>query len=244
VTSWVGVNVTGLQVKGGGTTFTGRDCHIEWDATEHVRAAGYKVMVSNTATSAELRSFYLPGKNSTEYCYTYAFNLEDTGGGPVRALTFNVWVYDQYGTLSSSDPAQLAELDASNPAPSMAGLTPTVTGMTRGLMIDWRSITPADNDLIGFSVFCSTTQADVTNLAEAAVVATVDQYTRQWFAVGLEPEDTYYVRILPWDGFGAGVASSANSAEPLRLASEDVMVELVGSITITDSFGNEYNSAD
>lgn len=245
VTSWVGVNVTGLQVRGGGTTFTGRDCHIEWDATTHVRAAGYRIVVSDTSTSTPLGDpIYLAGVNNNQWCYTYQMNMEDTGGGPVRALTFNVWVYDTFGTLSSSDPADLAELNASNPAPSMAGLTPTVTGMTRGLMIDWRSITPADNDLIGFSVFCSATQADVTNLAEGAVVATVDQYTRQHFAVGLEPEDTYYVRILPWDGFGSGVASSANSAEPLRLASEDVMAELVGSITITDSFGNEYNSAD
>jgi hypothetical protein len=244
VDSWVGINVTGLQVVGGGSTFTGRDCLIEWDATSHSRARGYKVVVANTSTSTVLREEYLEGVNNALYAYTYSMNYEDTGGGPVRAITFYVYVYDNFGTLSSSDPGDLATLAASNPAPDMSGLSPTLTAMTRGLSIDWRSITPSDNDLIGFTVYCSTTSADVTNMAAGAVVATVDQYTRQWWAVGLEPDVTHYVRILPWDGFGEGTPSSIVNEEPARLSSEDVLTELAGSIIISDSDGNSFSPGD
>lgn len=241
VTSWVGVNVTGLQVKGGGTTFTGKDCFIEWDATQHVRAAGYKIVVSSTSTSTPLGDpIYLDGVNNNQWCYTYQMNWEDTGGGPVRALTFNVWVYDNFGTMSSSEPGTLAELNASNPAPTMAGLTPTVTTMTRCLHIDWRMITPADNDLEGFAVYVSTTQSDVSGMAAGALIAVVGAGERQYYAMELEPGDTYYVLILPRDGFGDGIPSSVNAEEPLQISSEFVLEELALSITITDSDGNTY----
>jgi hypothetical protein len=243
VDSWVGVNVAGLQVLGGGTSWTGRDCNIEWTATTHSRARGYKIVVANTSTSAVLREEYVEGINNTHYEYTYSMNYEDTGGGPLRALTFYVYVYDVFGTLSSSDPGDLATLAATNPAPDMSSGTPTVTAMTRGLKWDWRAISPSDADLSSFTLYVSKTQSDVTNMEASAIAATVGPKEKVWHTWVLDPGDTYYGRVLPYDDFGAGVPSQITSEEPIRLSSEDVLEELAYSITITDSDGHVWPEA-
>jgi predicted phage tail protein len=225
--------VTGLQVVGGGATFTGRNCEMEWTFAYHPRLKDFVVQIAKTDDMV-LRTDPV-ARDARRYTYDYLTNQRDTGGSPVRTFVVTVWARDVYDKLSAP-----ASLQVSNPAPSMAGLMPTVLPMTRGISIDWRMITPADNDLEGFWLYCSTTQADVTNLAAEALIASTDAQTRQWFAMGLEPDGTYYVRVVPVDGFGAGEASATNSAEPLRISSEDVLAELAGSIEISDSDGNVY----
>jgi hypothetical protein len=240
VTSWVGVNVTGLQVLGGGTAWTGRDCHIEWTATTHSRARGYKIVVANTSTSVVLYEDYVEGVNNTRFTYTYSMNYEDTGGVPVRALTFYVYIYDNFGTLSSSDPGDLATLAATNAAPSMSGLSPDLSPFGTGMGIDWSDIAPSDPDLWGYHIYGSTTQSNVTSLVAGALIATVDAQTEQYIQTGLTGDVTYYVCILPYDAFGLGTASAVVSDEPTRISSDDVIFELAASITISDSEGNSF----
>jgi hypothetical protein len=244
VTSWVGVNVTGLQVVGGGTAWTGRDCLIEWTATTHSRARGYKIVVANTATSAVLREEYIEGVSNTQYAYTYSMNYEDTGGGPIRSITFYAYVYDNFGTLSSSDPGDLATLVATNAAPSMDGLSPELTPTANGMFADWSSIAPSDPDLIGYVVYGGTAYGDVAGLAAGAIVARLDASTEQWLVSNLTPDDDYYLRVLPYDAFGAGTASAIVSDQPRALSSTEVIPALANSIIISDSEGNEFYPAD
>jgi hypothetical protein len=224
--------VTGLQVVGGGASFTGRNCEVEWTFTDHPRLKDFVVQIAKPDDTV-LRTDQVK-REDRRYTYDFEKNRADTGGTPVRTFVVTVWARNVYDKLSTG-----TSLQVSNPAPTMAGTSPTVVAITRGLMIDWRLLGPADNDLTGFSVFCDTSLVGVTAMS-VDPVAVVDAGTRQWWAHGLEPDDTYYVRVLPWDGFGSGTASSIAAEEPLRTSSEDVLLELSSSIKITDSEGNSY----
>lgn len=120
-------DVTGLQVVGGGTTWYGIDCPIEWDSSSQYFVAGYEVRIysdaglSNLLRTANVPSTYTTGMTGTpHYTYTFAQNKADTTGSPVATLYIRVVAYDRYGNTSSTP----AALTASNPAPANpSGLT-------------------------------------------------------------------------------------------------------------------------
>jgi len=115
-----------------------------------------------------------------------------------------------------------------NPIPVITG-APTVTATFAGVKIDWRNITPADNDGLKFVIYCDTDTPPTTN------VGVTDWETRKWYETGLDTDSTYYAQIEPYDGFGVGTKSSVSATfEPLKIATVDIDAELSSSITMSD----------
>jgi len=239
-------NINGLQVKGGGLEWTGKDCEIEWDAmvlatdtsspiiydstspthaapfdSELTKIKDYQIEIM-TQADVHLRYDFV-----TENSYKYLFNFNQLDNGtPIRNLKFRVWARDIFDQLSNS-PAVIAP---DNPAPDMGGLIPTVTDIFTGLKVDWSSITPSDTDLAQFKVYLDKSNPPTT------IVAEVGRNTTSWTEPGLTAEDTYRVQIEPYDEFGAGTKSSVSSGVPLKIAAGDIDVELQSRLTITDSY--------
>jgi hypothetical protein len=202
--------VTGLQVVGGGDTFTGSDCEIEWTGVSGARLKDYVVVVSKVDTTV-LRTDPVQ-KNATRYTYTYTKNLQDTIGVPLRTFVFTVYARDVYDKLSAG-----TSLAVSNAAPSMDGLSPVLRPFVNGVITDWSTIAPTDVDLAAYDVFGSTTESDVTNMVATSRIATVGARVEQWSQDGLDEELLYYVRVLPRDGFGPGTASAVVSIYPTSM---------------------------
>jgi photosystem II stability/assembly factor-like uncharacterized protein len=226
-------DITGLQVKGGGTEWGGKDCPIEWDSVSGTvyRFKDYVVEVRDNSTNNLLRTAY-PTDN--EYTYLYAYNEIDNdqhSNDPQRDLKFSVWARDVY--LKTSQNA--AVLVATNPQPDYTGLTPTVLGIFNGVIVDWADIIGGDNDLAKFEVYFG---EDGDN--QNPLVATVDANTTQWIQTELNPYTLYYAQILPYDAFGVGYISEHSTGVEARLLdSTKINLELTGRITISDSFGTD-----
>ena len=184
----------------------------------------YQIEVLTTA-DVHLRYAY---SIEPTFIYTYAMNKLDNGT-PIRNIKFKVWIRDIYGQLSENA-ALIPTLGyATNPAPSMSGLTPTVTNLYNGLKIDWSAITPTDNDMSKFKVYCDTGNPPTTEIAEVGV------NTTYWFEYGLNPNTTYRVQVEPWDVFGVGVKSDVVNGEPTKIALDDIEGELTARLEYTDS---------
>lgn len=224
--------VENLRVAGGGAVFSGRTCEMVWDAVSDVKLKDYVVEIRR-ADATLLRSDAVPASR-TYYDYTWEMNWADTAGSPLRAFSVTVFARDVYDKLSDG-----TTFSVSNPAPSMAGLLPTVTNLAAGLRIDWSAITPADNDLESFEIYCSTTQADVQNLAAGALVRTASAVERNWIETNLTADAAHWVRIRPVDAFGPGTASELESGTPFKFGPEAVDVELQTSLEITDSIPHD-----
>lgn len=132
-------DVTGLQVKGGGTSFTQADCEIEWTAVTGGGTAGllvrdYKVEVRTSDGLTILRTEYVTGP---AYSYTRAMNVAD--GGPRAALQFRVWARSKWGDLSTN----YASLAATNPVPTAPASLGSRSWMG-GVEFYWAANTEAD----------------------------------------------------------------------------------------------------
>jgi len=213
--------VSNLTVLGGSTTeFDGKDCEIVWDYDFEARFKEYFIEVYKGAVLQ--RSEVCVQKS---FIYTYLMN--ETDGVISRDLNFKVYVRDVYDKLS--DPANLT---VSNPAPDMSGTYPIITNLFKGLKINWSNIAPADNDLDKYVILLD------KNTNPTTEIATVSSETTNWVEVDLEGEETYYVKIVPYDIFGIGVSSSAGNGEPLKLQAIDIGFELSASINMSDSDSN------
>jgi hypothetical protein len=240
---------TGLQVKGGGTQFDGPDCEIEWTPsvgsvfpsgagiTGSVDSAtvgnstvwGYKLTVKTSPYGAGdvRRTTLIQGVSASEFIYTLAMNQEDGGGTPIRNPQFTLQTVDFFDNLSEfSDP-----LIATNPAPVMSG-TPTLTSMYNSLKIDWTGNAPVDNDMKSFKVLLDTNADPTTEIAE------VSKDTLYWFEYNLTPNTTYRCKIVPYDEFGIGTATSVASDEPAYLPADTIEGELSARLTYTDSLSS------
>ncbi len=227
-----------IQVKDGGTTWSGTSCEVEWATCSGANYYGnniegilknYKVNVYRNSDDELLRSI---NTEDTNYSYIYDSNRTDNYridlSDPQRALKFKVWSRDIYDNLSSSEVTGTF----TNPAPSMAGLTPTVEAVFKGVKIDWSNITPADNDGLKHIVYCDTMSPPASGVAETG------WETRRWSELGLDTDTNYYAQIEPYDCFGVGTKSAVSSSfEPLKVSEIDIDGELSASITMTDSLG-------
>ncbi len=214
--------VSTLQVVGGGTVFNGKNCEIEWGWTFEDRFKEFVIEV------CKIDDTLLRTESTTQksFIYTYDMNVEDNTT-PIRSILFKVYVRDVYDKLSDS-----ANLTAENPIPSMAGTTPTLTNLFKGLKIDWSNITPSDNDLEKYKIYLDKSNPPTTEIAE------VGYSTTQWIEVELESASTYYCKIEPFDYFGAGEKSEAGNGEPLILPGDGIDVELTSTIDMSDSDSN------
>lgn len=226
-------DVTGLVLVDGATSteFNGGDAKFAWDqvATSDVPIVGgtdpwftsYKVEILKSA--AVVRTEY---PVTPEYVYSYEKNVADSG--PDRTFTIRVYQLGNLGQLSSN----AATLEVSNPAPTMAGFTPTITAGFKAVSIDWSAWSTTDTDFDSFRVYLDT-NADPTTL-----VQTVGPESEGWYVSELVVGTNYKIKIVPVDKFGAGTASEIANGTPIILAAADVDIELTSSITMSDSDSN------
>ena len=222
------VNITGLQVKGGGTEWTGKDCEFEWDEITLADEADFRDYKVQILTSGDVHLRYMyPIENTV--VYTYNMNLEDNSDVPIRTIKVRVWCRDIYDSLSIIP----ASATFNNPAPVIVG-APVVTDIFKGVKIDWTNIQPTDKDGEKFVIYLDTTAgAPVTEIGDVSWDTTI------LYVHDLDTSLLYYAQIEPYDTFGAGTKSSVSSAiEPLKVEPVDIDGELSSSITMSDSLSS------
>lgn len=220
------VDVTGLQVKGGGTTFDGKHCEIEWDEITFEDEADFKDYRIEIMTTGDvhLRWMY-PTENTV--VYTYQMNTEDNSGTPIRQIKVRAWCRDIYDSLSNTPAVDTF----SNPIPDMSSTLPVVTPEYGYLQVTWANV--ADNDMSHYIIYSDTTSVPITEVGTSV-------HPNDGFKVqGILSDTVYYVQIEPYDDFGVGTKSQIPSgASPLQIVDIDVEAELSQSITATDSDSN------
>lgn len=223
-------DVTGLVLVDcdSATTFTGGDARFAWDSV------ALSEIASPGGTDPWFKSYVVEVWKGgalvrTEYPvipeYVYSFEKNTADGGPDRSFGLRVYQLGNLGQLSTT-PAVLA---VSNPVPSMAGFTPVVNAVFKGLKIDWSPWGSSDTDLQYIKVYLDTDPTPTT------LVATLSAEAIGYTETGLDVGVGYQVRLVPGDAFGDGVASDTAAGTPLILAGVDVDIELAESITMSDS---------
>lgn len=199
---WAGqaaTTVTGLSVKGGGSTFSGRSCTLAWTnqiaATVPPYPVRNAVYVFDAATQVLVHREVLPA-GVTEWTYDYFLNVNE--GGPRRQFRVGVSAY----SAADSEGAP-SYLTVANPPP--AAITPTLDATSEVLFVSLPSVT--DPDFAGYLVWVSET-AGINPLT-----AKPFEVTGSLFTFAGTPEKTYYVRAAAFDSFGKNPAELNVSAE-------------------------------
>lgn len=216
-TGWSGVappSVTGLQVKGGGSTFRGRSCTLEWSRAfpggQNPYTTKCVAYVYDISTNALLHREVLPaGVNE----FTYDYNVNVNEGGPRR--TFRVAVTAMTPDEREGAPASLA---VSNPAPAKA--TPTLTWTTESVVV--QNTLPSDPDYAGFLIWMSTTQGFIATDANV----TVDSTSTNEF-IKANPSTKYYVRVAAYDAFSKRL-SELNLSDELSITTNNNLIDVNG----------------
>jgi predicted phage tail protein len=228
-------DVTGLNTIYGSYQFQGRDCEMVWNSVVNDLFTAsqffvYEVVVKDPNTDVVKRTEYV---SVERYVYTYEKNKEDFGGTPSRTIKFEVKAMDRFDNMSTT--AAIATV--SNPAPTMAGYTPTTDPMFTGMSVSWKTFTVTDPDLERFEVRIqeSSTVFSPAPTALPHLGGTVVTAYQQAGADGYfhpvpvrTPEVIYfYAQVIPWDAFGVGVASNVvyGVADP-----DDLLTILEGQI--------------
>jgi predicted phage tail protein len=204
-------DVSNLRTRDGGATFSGRDCGILWDTVigqdffPRSRFDYYELEIQDPITHAVKRTVQC---KTEEFTYTWGMNSDDFGAAS-RSFRVSVVAVDIFGNKSETP----AILDATNPAPSMAGYTPSTDAMFTGMSIYWKTFTVQDPDFERYEVRVEASDHVITptpsSIATVAgfVSAPADGY---FYAVPVDSPDVvyYYCQVIPWDVFGAGAASN------------------------------------
>lgn len=197
------LDVSGLSLVGGGTEWTGREPAFTWDsgtAPDYLHFRDYRVRIKDTATQTVLRTEFL-----TEARYTYEFdkNVTDSNvqgfSGPRRAITIEVVQRTRQDEISAT-PATLA---VSNPAPALPSEGNTqVTGFFTGIELKFPQ--PTDPDFAKTAVHVSQTQG----FSPGSSTLVFEGAEQPIQITGFTPGDTYYLRFILFDDFGAGPTSN------------------------------------
>jgi len=216
---------TGIEIDDGGvgqgltTTFSGRDCKVRWRINAPYGGAGslepqepsgiaamdwgvvrdFKVEVWNYTGTILIREEYTTDKF---YTYTYEKNYADTSGTPRRQFQFKVYQRNWFNLLSER-PVVLA---VSNPAPDMSTHTPTLRSVYRGATVDFSTYVVTDNDMDYYKLYYGYNSTPLS--------ASVDliSWRNQTYTLGGMLQNTrIYVRLVPYDAFGAGTRSALAS---------------------------------
>jgi len=226
---------TNLDTIDGDGIWSGADCTIKWDpstgseyndSTVGTSNIGYyKVEVRKPDTTL-IRAFNTASKFDTTYTYTYQDNVNDNTT-PLRTLLFFVYTVDVFDNPSE----QYASLSASNPAPDMSSVVPTLESKFGYLKASW--IISADKDISHYKVYVDTDDTPTT------VHSIVNHPTNTLDINGLSADIDYFCQVEPYDLFGAGIKSLVSNAESIyQIPSINVDIELSESIIRTDSDDN------
>jgi predicted phage tail protein len=209
-------DVTGLNTTYGSYQFQGRDCEMVWNSVVNDLFTAsqlfvYEVVVKDSSTDAVKRTEYV---SVERYVYTYEKNKEDFGGTPSRTIKFEVKAMDRFDNLSTT--AAIATI--SNPAPTMAGYSPTTDPQFTGMSVSWKTFTVTDPDLSRFEIriqessnIFSPAPTELPHLSGTIVTAYQQAGADGYFhPVPVRTPDVvyFYAQVIPWDAFGVGVASN------------------------------------
>lgn len=209
-------DVTGLNTTYGSYQFQGRDCEMVWNSVVNDLFTAsqlfvYEVVVKDSSTDAVKRTEYV---SVERYVYTYEKNKEDFGGTPSRTIKFEVKAMDRFDNLSTT--AAIATV--SNPAPTMAGYTPTTDPQFTGMSVSWKTFTVTDPDLARFEIriqesatVFSPAPTTLPHLGGTVVTAYQQAGADGYFhPVPVRSDEViyFYAQVIPWDAFGVGVASN------------------------------------
>jgi hypothetical protein len=210
--------VRGLEIFGQGNNdeFVGKDCKIQWKLATNWMALGAGDLGEEGAGLGESQPYYLKDTKvsvyvgnverrtefvsapSNTFIYSLEKNIEDNAGSPERSFEFRLWYRDNYNRLSP----EYASLKVTNPAPSMAGLTPTVSDIPRGVRVDWTNIVPYHHDVDKYHVYCDENDPPTT------VRARVSNYETIATIVDLDTDKTHFIQVVPGDPYGMGTATN------------------------------------
>jgi predicted phage tail protein len=176
---------TTLQIKGGGTTFTGTAPTITWTNVFPPDSVIYPI--ENVVRVYDSLGALLRTETVRQQSYTYSLAKNQTDGGPHRNLTLTVTAKDMVGTESAP-----ASIDVSNPVP--AAVTPDVSSNGPSIIVKWAA---ADNDYAGSLVWIS----DVPDFDPATLDPVYDgtDTALSWM---MTASGLYYVRVAAYDRFG------------------------------------------
>ncbi|MGY2048925.1 TipJ family phage tail tip protein [Methylobacterium sp. JK268] len=190
VSGWIGLSgpqITGLALKGGGTTFSGTAPTLTWGLTWPDGVAPYPVRyvvrAFDPVTNALLRQEIV-----AQASYTYSFERNVADGGPRRTIKFAVAAVDAIGREGLS-----AAVTVTNPPP--AAITPTLIWTTASVVVSFAQ--PLDTDFAGVLVWMS----KVSGFQPSAATVAVDTSSNPIFIPG-ETNVTYYIRVAGYDTFG------------------------------------------
>jgi hypothetical protein len=222
--------VQNLRLKGqavGVTTFEGRDVHIEWDPvadsslfTTTFFVQDYIVEVWAPGQVYRLRQTVVPSRGvgeSVEFIYTLEMNMQDqiNAGqttGPRRDLAFYVWARTNTNRMSLLP----AILVVNNPPPDMGDMIPEVVPLNGAALVEWdQFVEPRDFDHYEIHIDTINPPIAIYNDIFASSFTGLGSSFRKTMIENLIIGVTYYVYILPYDTFGAGIASHIASFEPV-----------------------------
>ncbi|WP_407521862.1 TipJ family phage tail tip protein [Methylobacterium oryzisoli] len=193
-----GPTIENLQVKGGGTTFHGRSCTVEWTLAWPEGVTPYDVdyvfRVFDVGTDVLLHQEVLEAAQAT---YDYDENVNE--GGPRRSFRITVAARDAIGR--EGVPAALV---VTNPPP--AAVLPTLIYTSLSIGIEFSR--PNDPDYAGFLAWVSK-DAGFNPLTTPPTHDAIGSF----LLVPAEPDTTYYIRVAPYDLFGKNPAELNISAE-------------------------------
>lgn len=182
-------------------TFRGRDLVVrfkenELNGAERMYQVRYQCATNMVVHNILAEDFYEqdPTTQLRRYVDTLRYD-ENIANGLTRAPVVSFRTQNANGVFSGWQ-----DIDASNPLPVLAG-TPLIEPTLTGVQI--RLIQPDDDDLVGFAVWVS----------DKPGVPMTAGYLRHQGAstsidVPLASDDTYYMRVAPYDAFGLDPAAA------------------------------------
>jgi Putative phage tail protein/Domain of unknown function (DUF1983) len=224
--------VANVRIKGGGTTFTGRDAVIEWDASPATQNGAvlrdYHVTIKDATTNLVVRTAI-----ATVNGFTYFFDMNVSDGGPRRTFKVEVRVRDTFDRLSNPGTATV-----SNPTPAL----PTGVTFTGGFrFITMKFTRPTDPDYAGVQVWMSTT----SGFTPAAGNLAADGADTPLVIQGLTGT-TYYVRYAAYDDFGkTGLTVSGElSVATVRIDHTELVTETLRETNLYPALQSRINAID
>jgi predicted phage tail protein len=190
------VAVTGLQVSGGGESFTGRDCSLVWDAPALPGTVDhYLVQILSGSTVKRSESVFVPA-----YVYSYGKNFDDNGGAPLAAFTVQVTAVDIGGGQSA-----VSSLAVTNSAPAAPS---AIAGSGQLMAIQLAVTYVATEDFDCLEVWASATNDRST----AALAGTTKTASFTHSGLGTNVSRYYWVRVRDLFGQESGWYPSSSTA--------------------------------
>ena len=219
--------VRNLRLQGqavGVHVFDGRDIHFAWDPvaesalfSETFFVQDYVVQVWAPGQEYLLRTVTVPATTTSaevSWTYTYEQNSEDQlangFAGPRRDVALYVFARTNTGRMSL-DPATIT---VSNPPPDMSAMAPEVQALFEAALISWNEFVEP-RDFAFYQVYLDTVTPPRVLYQDVSVAF------RKIFPGGLLANVPYYTYILPFDSFGAGLASQISTFTPVSLTADN-----------------------